>query len=473
MLVKTFKKGSRSLARCKKKKVFLWWFVSFTFVMLCLHANCLKSLWFVCLFIFNSLFLSSILIISLTFKQNKAIDVFTKTILGGIIISKQKEPIIAACIYLACRIENFPRTLDEVSFATGMDVKVISKMQQVISRKFQLPVGRLRPLHLVNRFAGRLKCTQPVSSLAAAMCQSIAQLDLMETIPPQVAAAGVIVAASMILRDVVNVRHVCDVALIATNSIKTVYRNLFPLLSTITAQFQCAPVFSASASRSSAACSSSSSSTSSSLRLGNNVSVSSASTACAAVDNNATIASNFNEVPISVLIKDLPSNLDKLLKTEVIIQALPAPVFAHKPISRLASSSIPQRSSSKSRSSSLSGEGVNEENMNLQLSDLLNDVTAPIVQTTAESALSNNNLEALLRKSSLACLNTNSSSTGDSIKSKSTHCVTLLAGDSTTEQPNKHGGKRTLDSSSLLPPNPNPSLAKKHRIDCSAVDQVV
>lgn len=159
---------------------------------------------------------------------------FTKTIMGRLLISKSKDPIIAACVYLACRMENYPRTLDEVSLATGVDVKQVSKMQQVIARKLQLSIGRLRPQHLVNRFATRVNCPHSATSLAVETCQNITRLELFETLPPQLVAAGSLVAAALIEGVSIDMELLTSVTLVSLLAIKSVYRQLLPVLPMVT-----------------------------------------------------------------------------------------------------------------------------------------------------------------------------------------------------------------------------------------------
>jgi hypothetical protein len=173
-------------------------------------------------------------ILTLSF-QNKAIEVFTNTILGHVLVSKSKDPIIAACVYLACRIENYPRTLDEVSFATGVDVKLISKMQQTIARQLQLSIGRLRPQHLVNRFATRVRCIHPVSVLAQEICQNLTLHELLETAAPQVVAAGSLVVAALMENQSMDITLLTSVALVSLAAVKAIYLSLYPLLATVIA----------------------------------------------------------------------------------------------------------------------------------------------------------------------------------------------------------------------------------------------
>jgi len=146
------------------------------------------------------------------------------------VTSKSKDPIAAACVYLACRMENYPRTMDEVSFSTGVDVRTISKMQQAIARKLQLSIGRLRPQHLVNRFAAKLHCPHAIGSLSLGICENITRLELLETHAPQLIAAGSLVVASLLANYALDISELSIVSLVSMSSIKQIYRSMHPLL---------------------------------------------------------------------------------------------------------------------------------------------------------------------------------------------------------------------------------------------------
>lgn len=159
---------------------------------------------------------------------------FTNTILGRVVVSKSKEPIIAACVYLACRIENYPRTLDEVNFATGVDVKLIGRMQREIAHKLQLKINRLLPQHLVNRFATRVFCSHPVSVLAQEICQNLSKHNQLESVAPQIVAAGSLVAAALLEGQALDVTLLTQVALVSLSLVKNVYKELHPMLGMMT-----------------------------------------------------------------------------------------------------------------------------------------------------------------------------------------------------------------------------------------------
>lgn len=78
---------------------------------------------------------------------------------------KRNEILAAAVISLACRLEGYPRTLQEISNATNLDIHVISKAQTAIARDLKISTGRVSPQDLVGRIISNplIRMTDPVT----------------------------------------------------------------------------------------------------------------------------------------------------------------------------------------------------------------------------------------------------------------------------------------------------------------------
>lgn len=139
---------------------------------------------------------------------------------------------IAACIYIACRMQGYPRTLDEISKNADCDMGTVNKMQKSIVQKLQLQIGRLRPIHLVNRIATRMKCAYQICVYAEEICKILAQRELLENLPPQQVAASVIFIVSLLLYDGnqynhhIDVNKLCEASLVTLSSIKMTYNKI-------------------------------------------------------------------------------------------------------------------------------------------------------------------------------------------------------------------------------------------------------
>lgn len=78
--------------------------------------------------------------------------------------AKTIELLAAAVISLACRLEGYPRTLQEISQATRLDVVIISRVQIILARDLQIVTGLVAPQDLIARIVCNplVRMTDPV-----------------------------------------------------------------------------------------------------------------------------------------------------------------------------------------------------------------------------------------------------------------------------------------------------------------------
>lgn len=78
--------------------------------------------------------------------------------------AKTIELLAAAVISLACRLEGYPRTLQEISQATRLDVVIISRVQIILARDLQIVTGIVAPQDLIARIVCNplVRMTDPV-----------------------------------------------------------------------------------------------------------------------------------------------------------------------------------------------------------------------------------------------------------------------------------------------------------------------
>lgn len=74
---------------------------------------------------------------------NDAIDTFSKLSNAVQIREKDKEAALAACVFIACRKNNVPRTLKEISSVAGVSKRELGKQYLSISKALDLSVGHV------------------------------------------------------------------------------------------------------------------------------------------------------------------------------------------------------------------------------------------------------------------------------------------------------------------------------------------
>lgn len=160
-------------------------------------------------------------------------EIFTRVVVERVTVFRNKEVIVAACIYIAARVENYPRTLDEIGAATNIATKEITRIQKLIISKLNIILCRLHPEHLLNRFSSRMQCNYQVNVISKEICSNLLRYELLESIPPQIVISGVIVLSMALLEASIDATRLLSIALINLSSLKLIVKQLLKLLKVI------------------------------------------------------------------------------------------------------------------------------------------------------------------------------------------------------------------------------------------------
>lgn len=147
---------------------------------------------------------------------------------------------VAGVVYYTCLIENSPRSMGEISALSGVSLKRMNRIYQLLSKESTSPsVGvnsktstpsvayvQLLPTDLIGRMASQLKLSPNLISVARECCQKIVQCELMNGCSPQVIAAGVLALIYVATKQKFKVTDLMKVAFTTEQSIKRIYHQL-------------------------------------------------------------------------------------------------------------------------------------------------------------------------------------------------------------------------------------------------------
>lgn len=113
------------------------------------------------------------------------------------------EGVTTAALYAAARIEETPRTLDEMRVVSRVDKREIARDYRYINRELQLDVGLLDPLDYIPRFASEVDVTRHTENKAVNLVNRIKENNLHTgKSPPGIAAAALYTAAMFSVEDI-------------------------------------------------------------------------------------------------------------------------------------------------------------------------------------------------------------------------------------------------------------------------------
>ena len=89
--------------------------------------------------------------------EEEAARIYRQAVQKGLVRGRSMESVIAGALYAACRRHEIPRTLDEMSEASGIEKKEIGRTYRFVTRELQISIKPSNPADYIPRFASAVK----------------------------------------------------------------------------------------------------------------------------------------------------------------------------------------------------------------------------------------------------------------------------------------------------------------------------
>ncbi|PIN69876.1 hypothetical protein COV94_02375, partial [Candidatus Woesearchaeota archaeon CG11_big_fil_rev_8_21_14_0_20_57_5] len=99
--------------------------------------------------------------------EEEAARIYTLSVQRGLVRGRSMESVVAGALYAACRRHEVPRTLDELSEASGIEKKEIGRTYRFVTRELGITILPSNPADYIPRFASSLKLSPETQSNAA------------------------------------------------------------------------------------------------------------------------------------------------------------------------------------------------------------------------------------------------------------------------------------------------------------------
>ena len=136
------------------------------------------------------------------------------------------------CVYMAARMEGYPRTSKEIAVVSSMAANEIGGLAISISKCLNLNLGRVLPEDYVNRIASILNVIN-YSDYAVNICKNINSIDLGDHTTPSVIAACSLCILLLGCNSLDKLHILPDAAFVSITQIKKCYNMCHPYLSAI------------------------------------------------------------------------------------------------------------------------------------------------------------------------------------------------------------------------------------------------
>ena len=158
--------------------------------------------------------------------EEEAARIYTLAVQRGLVRGRSMESVVAGALYAACRRHEVPRTLDEMSEASGIEKKEIGRTYRFVTRELAINILPSNPADYIPRFASALGLSAETQSRAVEILEQARQSELTSGRGPTGIAAAALYVSSLIHGEKRTQREVADVAGVTEGTIRNRYKEL-------------------------------------------------------------------------------------------------------------------------------------------------------------------------------------------------------------------------------------------------------
>ncbi|MCH8519662.1 MAG: hypothetical protein LAT82_02810 [Nanoarchaeota archaeon] len=156
--------------------------------------------------------------------------IYTEAVQKNLVRGRSIESVVAGVVYAACRRQNIPRTLDEISEASGIDKKEIGRSYRYITRELKIKILPSNPVDYISRFASVLNYGPETQSRGVDILSKALTLDLTSGRGPIGIAAAALYIAGLLEGERRTQRDISEVSGVTEVTIRNRYKEIITKL---------------------------------------------------------------------------------------------------------------------------------------------------------------------------------------------------------------------------------------------------
>ena len=158
--------------------------------------------------------------------HEKVAKLYERAANESLVRGRSTESIISALLYTTCREHGAPRTLDEISKASGISRRDIGKTYRYISRKLTIRILPAKPQDYVPRFGSLLGLTEKVQVRAVKILDQATDSDVTSGKGPIGVASAALYIAAVLEGEKKTQREVADAIGVTEVTIRNRYKEI-------------------------------------------------------------------------------------------------------------------------------------------------------------------------------------------------------------------------------------------------------
>ncbi|MAG08534.1 hypothetical protein CMO89_03605 [Candidatus Woesearchaeota archaeon] len=162
--------------------------------------------------------------------EEESARIYTLAVQKGLVRGRSMESVVAGALYAACRRHEVPRTLDELSEASGIEKKEIGRTYRFVTRELGITILPSNPADYIARFASSLKLSADTQTKAIEILDKAQRAELTSGRGPTGIAAASLYVSALVHGEKRTQREVADVAGVTEVTIRNRYKELLEKL---------------------------------------------------------------------------------------------------------------------------------------------------------------------------------------------------------------------------------------------------
>lgn len=162
--------------------------------------------------------------------EEESSRIYTLAVQKGLVRGRSMESVVAGALYAACRRHDVPRTLDELSEASGIEKKEIGRTYRFITRELGIKILPSNPADYIARFSTALKLSPETQTKSIKIIEQAQSVELTSGRGPTGIAAAALYVAALTNGEKKTQREVADVAGVTEVTIRNRYKELLEKL---------------------------------------------------------------------------------------------------------------------------------------------------------------------------------------------------------------------------------------------------
>jgi transcription initiation factor TFIIB len=130
--------------------------------------------------------------------EEEASRIYTLAVQKGLVRGRSMEQVVAGTMYITCKRNDSPRTLEEISEVTGLEKKEVAKNSRFVARQLNIKVLPVSPVTYIARFASELKISPATQTKAVKLIERAQKVGLTSGKSPKGVAAASIYVSSLL-----------------------------------------------------------------------------------------------------------------------------------------------------------------------------------------------------------------------------------------------------------------------------------